>query len=51
MLGRAWHFALAALGDIGPNYLYDMLCKDLVSNMGQMGAPSLSKLPKTVPLS
>lgn len=50
MLGRAWHFALAALGGIGPNYLYDMLCKDLVSNMGQMGAASLADLPKPAPL-
>ncbi len=50
MLGRAWHFALAALGRIGPDYLYDMLCKDMISNMGQLGASSLTELPKVVPL-
>ena len=38
MLGRAWHFALAALGRDGPAHLADMLSKDLVANLGQLGA-------------
>ncbi len=45
MLGRAWHYALAALGDKGPPHLIDMLKKDLISNMGQIGARSLADLP------
>lgn len=45
MLGRAWHYALAALGDAGPAHLVDMLKKDILSNMGQIGARSLADLP------
>jgi isopentenyl diphosphate isomerase/L-lactate dehydrogenase-like FMN-dependent dehydrogenase len=37
MLGRAFHFALAALGPKGPQHLLDILCKDLEANMGQLG--------------
>lgn len=44
MLGRAWHYALGALGDIGPAHLSDMLAKDMTSNMGQLGARDLSEL-------
>ncbi len=45
MLGRAWHVALAALGADGPQHLYDILIKDMVANMGQIGAPDLAHLP------
>ena len=45
MLGRAWHFALAALGDAGPPHLVDMLSRDLAANMVQIGARKLSDLP------
>ncbi|MEX0337879.1 MAG: alpha-hydroxy acid oxidase [Arenibacterium sp.] len=45
MMGRAWHFALAALGDAGPAHLIDMLSKDMISCMGQLGAETLSSLP------
>ena len=45
MMGRAWHFALAALGDVGPAHLIDMLQKDLISCMGQLGAETLTSLP------
>lgn len=48
MLGRAWHYALAALGDAGPPHLIEMLKKDLISNMGQIGARSLADLPGRV---
>ena len=44
MLGRAWHFALAALGDKGPAHLVELLKKDIESNMGQIGAKSLADL-------
>lgn len=46
MLGRAWHYALGALGARGPAHLADLLAKDLAANMGQMGAYTLSDLPK-----
>jgi L-lactate dehydrogenase (cytochrome) len=51
MLGRAFHFALAALGPKGPAHLIDMLAKDMASNMGQMGAHDLRSLPATIKLS
>lgn len=44
MFGRAWHYALAALGTSGPAHFVDMLSKDLKANMGQMGAPELKFL-------
>ncbi len=45
MLGRAWHYALGALGAAGPAHLVDVLSRDLHANMGQLGARSLSELP------
>jgi len=42
MLGRAWHYALAALGPEGPAHLAEILRRDLVANMGQMGITSPS---------
>lgn len=50
MLGRAWHIALAALGEAGPDHLFDVLCKDMVANMGQLGARSLAELPEPIAL-
>lgn len=38
MLGRAWHYALGALGKAGAAHLTDMLRKDIVANLGQLGA-------------
>ncbi|MFP7673636.1 alpha-hydroxy acid oxidase [Marivita sp. S0852] len=38
MLGRAWHYALGALGQAGPAHLADILSKDIASNLGQLGA-------------
>ena len=46
MLGRAWHYALGALGEKGPDHLASILAKDLEANMGQLGAETLAKLPK-----
>ncbi|MEM6941985.1 MAG: alpha-hydroxy acid oxidase [Pseudomonadota bacterium] len=51
MLGRAWHFALGALGPKGPAHLVDILRKDLEANMGQLGAATLRSLPAPVTLS
>ncbi|MDW3222373.1 MAG: alpha-hydroxy acid oxidase [Paracoccaceae bacterium] len=45
MLGRAFHYALAALGPKGVDHLIDILRKDLIANMGQLGAKSLDDLP------
>ena len=45
MLGRAFHYALGALGADGPAHLLDMLAKDMESNMGQLGAKTLRDLP------
>ncbi|WP_397544320.1 alpha-hydroxy-acid oxidizing protein [Roseovarius salis] len=39
MMGRGWHYALAALGPRGPDHLAAILKADLESNMGQLGIP------------
>ena len=44
MLGRAWHYALAALGAAGPAHLVELLRLDLIANMGQLGARKLGDL-------
>jgi L-lactate dehydrogenase (cytochrome) len=44
MTGRAFHYAVGALGEKGPAHLIDMLSADMISNMGQMGARSLDDL-------
>ena len=41
MLGKAWHYALGALGSLGPAHLTDILRKDLIANMGQLGLENL----------
>jgi L-lactate dehydrogenase (cytochrome) len=46
MLGRAWHYALAALGPKGIDHLAHILSEDLKANMGQLGARTLLDLPK-----
>ena len=48
MMGRAWHYALGALGAAGPAHLVDMLTSDLMANMGQIGARSLKETRKTI---
>ena len=50
MLGRAFHFALAALGPKGIDHLIDILAKDLSANMGQLGATDLKNLPAPIAL-
>lgn len=51
MLGRGFHFALAALGADGPPHLIDLLTKDMHANMGQIGAHTLQDLPSPIELS
>ncbi|MEO9779876.1 MAG: alpha-hydroxy acid oxidase [Sedimentitalea sp.] len=50
MLGRGFHFALAALGSDGPPHLVDLLTKDMHANMGQIGAHTLQDLPPPIEL-
>jgi L-lactate dehydrogenase (cytochrome) len=45
MMGRAWHYALGALGHDGPAHWHDILMKDIESNMAQIGAKTLADLP------
>jgi L-lactate dehydrogenase (cytochrome) len=45
MMGSAFHFALAALGPKGIDHLIDIFIKDMVANMGQIGARSFGDLP------
>lgn len=45
MLGRAWHYAVAALGEKGPAHLDFILTDDMRLNMAQMGAHSLADVP------
>jgi len=42
MMGRAWHYALGALGPHGPAHLADILAEDLRANMGQLGTRHLA---------
>ncbi|SDZ16495.1 L-lactate dehydrogenase (cytochrome) [Jannaschia faecimaris] len=43
-LGKAWYFALAALGPRGIDHLHHILTADMVANMTQIGASSLDDL-------
>ncbi len=45
MMGRAWHYALGALGAAGPAHLHNLLVDDISTNMIQIGAASLADLP------
>ncbi len=44
MLGRAFHYAVGALGDKGPPHLIHMLRDDMTLAMGNIGARSISDL-------
>ena len=43
MMGRAWHYALGALGEDGPAHLAHILGQDLIANMGQLGLTRLAE--------
>ena len=49
MLGRAFHYALAALGAAGPAHLCDMLAKDMQANMSQLGLTGLKAVRSLQP--
>lgn len=44
MLGRAWHYAVAALEDRGIDHLVHILTDDMLLNMAQIGAHDLTSL-------
>jgi len=48
MLGRAFHYGLAALGEPGAAHVLDILRQDMISNMGQLGTKTLADLPATL---
>ena len=48
MLGRAFHYGLAAIGEQGAAHVVDILRQDMISNMGQLGARGLADLPATL---
>ncbi|MDO6590244.1 MULTISPECIES: alpha-hydroxy acid oxidase [Rhodobacterales] len=47
MLGRAFHYGLAALGEAGAAHVLDILRQDMISNMGQIGARNLAEVRQT----
>ncbi len=47
-LGRAFHYAVAALGDKGGDHLVHILKSDLCANMSQIGSKTLSDLPSKI---
>ena len=48
MLGRAFHYGLAALGEKGAAHVLDILRQDMISNMGQIGTKTLKDLPNSL---
>ncbi len=50
MLGRAFLYGVAALGEAGPAHVIDILKQDMISNMGQLGATTLADLPPAIDL-
>ncbi len=44
MLGRAWHYGLAAFGEAGAAHVAHILTEDLKANLGQLGLTSLEGL-------
>ncbi len=47
-MGSGFHHALAALGQVGPSHLIEILSKDLEANMGQLGAANLKDVAKNL---
>ncbi len=47
MMGGAWHYALGALGSRGPDHLIDILTKDLIANMAQLGVGTPYEVDQT----
>ena len=45
MLGKAWHWGLAALGPRGAAHVAEVLRRDMIANMHQIGAATLAEVP------
>lgn len=45
MMGRPFHYGLAAMGEPGAAHVIDILRQDMIANMGQLGARTLGDLP------
>ncbi|MEJ6398410.1 alpha-hydroxy acid oxidase [Yoonia sp. 208BN28-4] len=45
MLGRAFHYGLGAMGEAGAAHVVDIIRQDMIANMGQLGARTLTDLP------
>lgn len=46
LLGRAFMFALGAIGETGPAHAMSVLRQELRATMGQLGCPEISRLPE-----
>jgi L-lactate dehydrogenase (cytochrome) len=46
LLGRAFMFALGAIGPRGPSHAMQVLRAELRSTLGQLGCPSIARLPE-----
>lgn len=44
MMGRTWHYGLAALGARGAAHVRELLAADILSNMAQMGVRNIAEL-------
>lgn len=49
MLGKGFHYGLAAMGAKGAAHVVHILKEDMAANMGQLGARSLGELGKCLP--
>lgn len=45
MMGRPFHYGLAAMGETGASHVLDILRQDMIANMGQLGTRRLADLP------
>ena len=44
MMGRPFHYGLGAMGAPGAAHVFDIIRQDMIANMGQIGAKTLSEL-------
>ncbi|SEW21663.1 L-lactate dehydrogenase (cytochrome) [Cognatiyoonia koreensis] len=45
MMGRPFHYGIAAMGEPGAAHVIDIIRQDMIANMGQLGTRTLSELP------
>jgi L-lactate dehydrogenase (cytochrome) len=51
LMGRAFYYALAAIGPEGAEHVMQLLKAELVCTMGQLGCVSLDELPDRLSVS